>query len=356
MDRSSSQRQVEGIPEVILSELRKAPYKQLPFAEVMEISLYHPNCGYYSKPTPKLGKAGDFFTNVHVSDLFGRVVADYFLQYWQEKNASSSLCLIEIGGGEGRLLQQITTQFQLKGVAKSSLQIYSVERSPYHQKEQQKRLSNIPYAIHWVDKLVDVPKASFSIVFSHELIDAFPVHRLIWKNGVWWEIYVAEKENKLVEIHDSLSTVELQKYVNERTEEILEGQQIEVNLYAKKWITEVADWVHSGLIWTLDYGGTTRELHSVRYLDGTMRYYQSHQHVDDPYPLLGSIDMTAHVNFADLMFWGEQSTLTTSFYGSQSMFLIDAGIFSYTAPEYRNAIKQLMMGMGENFHVLVQSK
>jgi SAM-dependent MidA family methyltransferase len=356
VDRSSSQRQVEGIQQVILSELRKTPKKQLPFAQVMEIALYHSNYGYYSKPTPKLGKAGDFFTNVHVSDLFGRVVADYFLQYWQQKNASSALSLVEIGGGDGRLLQHITTQFQLKGVAKSAIHIYSVERSPYHQKEQQKRLSNMPYAIHWVDKLADVPKSPFSIVYSHELVDAFPVHRLIWKDGMWWEIYVTEKENKLVEIHDSLSTVELQKYVNERTEEIVEGQQIEGNLHAKKWMKEVADWIQSGLIWTLDYGTTTRDLHSVRYLDGTMRYYQSHQHVDDPYPLLGDIDMTAHVNFADLMLWGEQSALTTCFYGSQSTFLVDAGIFSYTDPGYRNAMKQLVMGMGESFHVLVQSK
>jgi SAM-dependent MidA family methyltransferase len=339
--------------QVIRSHLQHSPTGRLPFEKVMELALYHPQHGYYNKPIPKLGKKGDFFTNVHVSNLFGYVVADYFINYWLEFHP---LQLVEIGGGDGKLIEQITKRFHQRKIDKSAISIYTVEKSLYHQLEQRQRLKKMPYNIFFVDQLEQVPKTSFSIVYSHELLDAFAVHRLIWEKGRWWEIYITENQNTLVEIKDRLSSLELEDYVNQLPDDFSAGQQIEVNLKAKSWIHDVSDWLHSGLIWTLDYGGNSRELHSIRYLDGTMRYYQAHQHIHDPYSTLGEMDMTAHVNFEDMQKWGESKGLSTFFYGTQSSFLMEAGIFTYTDPVYRNAMKQLVVGMGENFHVLIQRK
>ncbi|WP_156877484.1 class I SAM-dependent methyltransferase [Shimazuella kribbensis] len=355
MDRSSTQ-QVTAMLQVIRSHLQQSSTGRLPFAKIMDLALYHPQHGYYNKPAPKLGKKGDFFTNVHVSNLFGYVVADYFLKYWKEFYPSSPLQLIEIGGGDGKLMEQITKQFHHKKIEKSAVRLYSVEKSSYHRAEQQQRLKNIPYDLYFVDQLEQVPPAIFSIVYSHELLDAFAVHRLIWEQGKWWEIYVTENQNRWIEIKDRLSRVELEDYTNQLPIDFAEGQQIEVNLQAKSWLHRVSDWLESGLIWTLDYGGNNRELYSMKYLDGTMRYYQAHQHIHDPYLNLGEMDMTAHVNFEDMKKWGENKGLSTYFYGSQSSFLMEAGIYTYTDPAYRNAIKQLIMGMGENFKVLVQKK
>jgi SAM-dependent MidA family methyltransferase len=354
VDRTSTQ--IEEMSQVIRHHLRQTSHSSLTFANIMELALYHRPYGYYNKPTPKLGKMGDFFTNVHVSDLFGCVLADYFLRSWQEYKPPFPLQLVEVGGGDGRLMEQIAYQFQQNAVPKAKVMMFALERSAYHRARQQKRMRDIPYDVQWINHWKKIPKAPFTIVYQHELIDAFPVHRLIWTKGQWWEVYVTEQNGKLVEVHGPLSSEGLVKYTLSITDELAEGQQIEVNLQAKSWIQQVADSLQSGIIWTLDYGGLSRELHSIRYLDGTMRYYQEHQHVFDPYPRLGTIDMTAHVNFEDLRKWGEEAGLSTRFYGTQAKFLQDAGIFSYTNPRYRNAIKQLMLGMGEHFHVLIQQK
>lgn len=354
MDRPSAQ--IEGMRQVIQSHLLQSSHFRLPFAKFMELALYHSTYGYYNKPTVKLGKMGDFFTNVHVSDLFGRVLADYFFQYWQDSMPSVPLQLIEVGGGDGSLMKQLTDQLQRRSVPKADVTLFALEKSGYHRTEQQKRMKDVCYSVNWVEEWNQIPRVPFTIVYNHELIDALPVHRLIWKQGKWWEIYVSEKNGSFVEVHDFLSSKELIKYTESIKDEVVEGQQIEINLQAKSWIKEVADRMRSGIVWTLDYGGLAKELQSIRYMDGTIRYYRDHRHVMDPYQQLGMIDITAHVNFDDLIGWGEEAGLSCEFYGTQAKFLLGAGIFSYTNPLYRNAIKQLLIGMGEHFQVLIQKK
>jgi SAM-dependent MidA family methyltransferase len=341
--------------QVILHRLRQTSHYRLTFAEFMELALYHPSFGYYTNPSVKLGKQGDFFTNVHVSDLFGRVLADYFFQYWQDHMPSVPLQLIEVGGGEGNLLKQITDQLQRHSIPKKDVSIFALEKSRYHQTKQQKKMKNSFYSINWVGEWKQIPQAPFTIVYNHELIDALPVHRIIWSHGKWQEIYISEENGSFIELYDDLST-KLIPYSEALKDEMVEGQQMEVHLQAKSWLKEVADWMKSGIIWTLDYGGLAKELHSIRYMEGTIRYYQDHRHVMDPYQQLGTVDITAHVNFDDLIKWGEEVGLAVKFYGTQANFLLEAGIGTYTDPDYRNAIKQLLIGMGDHFRVLIQQK
>jgi SAM-dependent MidA family methyltransferase len=339
--------------ELLREYIQQSPAKALPFVKVMELALYHPFAGYYTSPVPKLGKQGDFFTNVHVSKLFGYVVADYFFDYWQRSAASLPLQLVEIGGGDGRFMQQIGERMQQRGVDSRLLRCYAVERSDYHRKLQQERLVDFPYSVTWARQLVDVPPKQFSIVYSHELLDAFAVHRLRWSQGRWQECYV---DADFQETWGELSTPALNVYLQQLDNDWVEGQQIEVNLQAKSMLEEVNVWLKRGLVWTLDYGGNAIELHSHRYLQGTMRYYQQHRQLEQPYDQLGAVDMTAHVNFSDVIRWGEQLGWTTEFYGVQATFLQQAGIFTYTDKKYHQAIKQLVLAMGEQFRVLSQQK
>src|ERR1700690_2100460 len=45
----------------------------LTFRDFMEISLYHPQFGYYSSLRPRLGEDGDFYTSAYVTGLFGEL-------------------------------------------------------------------------------------------------------------------------------------------------------------------------------------------------------------------------------------------------------------------------------------------
>ena len=53
------------------------------FAEFMDISLYHPELGYYARAAQKTGRAGDFFTSVDVGPIFGELLAKQFAEMWQ---------------------------------------------------------------------------------------------------------------------------------------------------------------------------------------------------------------------------------------------------------------------------------
>ena len=53
------------------------------FAEFMDISLYHPDLGYYARAAQKTGRAGDFFTSVDVGPIFGELLAKQFAEMWQ---------------------------------------------------------------------------------------------------------------------------------------------------------------------------------------------------------------------------------------------------------------------------------
>ena len=57
----------------------------IPFSRYMELCLYDPELGYYSRHAEQFGKAGDFYTSSDVHAVFGRLLARQF-------NGVDSLC------------------------------------------------------------------------------------------------------------------------------------------------------------------------------------------------------------------------------------------------------------------------
>ena len=96
--------------------------------------------------------------------------------------------------------------------------------------------------------------------------------------------------------------------------------------------------------------------------------YWRHQVSEDPYVRIGEQDITAHVNFSDLLDVGRENAMETVEFSSQMNFLIGQGILQEMEPlaamgtaasiERLQAMKKLILpgGMGERFKVLVQRK
>ena len=55
----------------------------IPFSRYMELCLYHPELGYYSRNAEQFGKAGDFYTSSDVHAVFGRLLARQFDEMWR---------------------------------------------------------------------------------------------------------------------------------------------------------------------------------------------------------------------------------------------------------------------------------
>ena len=96
--------------------------------------------------------------------------------------------------------------------------------------------------------------------------------------------------------------------------------------------------------------------------------YWRHQVSEDPYVRVGEQDITAHVNFSDLIEAGRVASLLMTDFSTQMDFLIRLGILdemetltrlgTAASVERLQAMKKLILpgNMGERFKVLVQRK
>ena len=90
-------------PTPLHAELRAriAARGPIPFREFMAEALYHPRHGYYTSGRAVIGRKGDFFTNVSVGPLFGRLLARQFAEVWQRLGEPAQFTIVEQGAHGG---------------------------------------------------------------------------------------------------------------------------------------------------------------------------------------------------------------------------------------------------------------
>src|SRR5207244_8721497 len=100
-----------------------------------------------------------------------------------------------------------------------------------------------------------------------------------------------------------------------------DGQIADINLKARQWIRRIAASLEHGYHLAIDYGYLRDEFYSQP--RGTLMCYWRHQAVENPYIRIGEQDITAHVNFSDLM---DEPSLETILLTTQKDYLIRRGI------------------------------
>ena len=347
------------------------------FAEYMEIVLYDPQHGYYSGGNVDIGKKGDFFTASSLSPDFGELLATQFIEL-QNILGSDTFQLVEIGAGKGDLAKDI-----LGYIASNYPEILNkieyiiIEKSPALIQQQQKQLEALSEQIKitWTDLSAIAPNSITGCVFSNELLDAFPVHRLCVEKGKLQEIYVSldpSKPTGLTEQTGTLSTPALADYFENSGVAIAdypEGFQTEVNLQIFDWLKEVNSKLKCGYILTIDYGYPAAKYYHPQRSQGTLQAYFKHRHHNEFYTNLGQQDLTAHVDFTSLKTFGESLGLKTFGLTQQGLFLMALGLGDrlnelatnpqdvMTVLSRHDALHQLIdpMGLGK-FYVLLQGK
>ncbi|HKN16527.1 MAG TPA: SAM-dependent methyltransferase, partial [Candidatus Sulfotelmatobacter sp.] len=79
----------------------------IPFSRYMELCLYDPEFGYYSRNAQQFGKAGDFYTSSDVHAVFGRLLARQFDEMWRALGSPEQIRLVELGPGRGLFAQDV---------------------------------------------------------------------------------------------------------------------------------------------------------------------------------------------------------------------------------------------------------
>jgi SAM-dependent MidA family methyltransferase len=364
--------QEQRLRRLILSQIeREGP---IPFSQFMEWCLYHPEYGYYQSDRPKIGREGDYYTSPCVHPLFGGLIAKQLSQM-SEQMGGETLDVVEMGGGRGFLCGDVL-QWARKNssVFYQRLRYHLIETAPSFLKEQRERLSEYKKEgkIFWMDpEAFEEGKVQIEgCILSNELVDAFPVHQVIFDHGKLKEIYVAQDQGRLKEQKGELSDPRIASYFQSMDITLQEGQRAEVNLKALDWMEKVAWCLKKGFVLTIDYGYLAKELYGPYRREGTLFCYTQHQTSDHPYERLGQQDITSHVNFTSLIRRGEEVGLQFTGLVPQYQFLIALGLLQemeslgreiseMDALQLRLSLKHLIepeRGMGEVFKVLIQHK
>jgi SAM-dependent MidA family methyltransferase len=358
--------------QFILSRIKEEG--PIPFSQYMEWCLYHPLYGYYRSEGTKIGKHGDYYTGPCVHPLFGGMVAKQLSQM-DDILSGEQFRIVEIGAGRGFLSQDILDWAKKKSPQFFSRLTYTLlETSPHLTTEQKERLR--PYEeegkVDWMDPecFENGKDRVVGCILSNELVDAFPVHRVVRVNGQLKEIYVTSHHDQFKEVIGELSDPRLLTYFESISSPLEEGQRAEVNLKALDWMERVALILRKGFVLTIDYGYLAEELYAPYRRQGTLLCYYRHQTSDNPYERPGEQDITSHVNFSALIKKGEEMGLQLTGLVSQYRFLIALGalqeleslsddLSEFDGLKMRLSFLHLIepeKGMGEVFKVLIQHK
>lgn len=339
------------------------------FAEYMRECLYHPVHGYYSQP--EAGHFRDYYTSVDVSPVFGRLLARQFAEMWEQLDRPQEFLLVEAAAGTGRLAGQILEFAQTRlPEFFDALRYVPVERSLARCDQLAALLSRFVSAGKCRPSIEMPARIPAGCVFSNELIDALPVHRVVQQNGALKELFVAVQAESFRETPLPLSTCAITGYFAAQQISLAEGQSAEAGLEACDWITEIARRLGRGFVLTIDYGHEAAELFDAHHMSGTLLSYYRHRSSENLFVAAGEQDLTAHVNFTALRQWGARQGLETLGLVSQTTFLLalgkgndfadlyDEGMDEAARTRARLQLKTLIYpeGMGERFQVLLQQK
>lgn len=233
------------------------------FARFMDLALYHPEVGYYRKARQRVGRGAgtDFYTATSAGTVFGELAAAACARLVQPQPASN-FTFVEIGAEPGSSV--------LAGVAHPFGAVRTLR----------------------VGEPLEI--SGPSIVFSNELFDAQPFHRVVSRHGTWRELGVALDGDGLkeVELPELSATVRSAGVLP--AEVYPDGYHLDLPLAAVELTGRLAAQPWTGLFVAFDYGKSWSVLASET-PSGTARAYSRHRQSNELLAQPGEQDLTCHV-------------------------------------------------------------
>src|SRR5207245_8888265 len=290
-----------GLVQKLVARLeREGP---LSFAAFREAALYDPEFGYYMTAGPRIGTEGDYYTSLAVPPIFAELVGRQVVQAAEAIAPSGEFTIVEMGAGKGLLAKHLLTAYRRDNPDfLACLRYLLVERSPAMvetQKQRLRELTDAGLSVAWVPDLNAIPADSITgVFFSNELVDAFPVHRVVKRPLGLSEIFVGWEpvgtggasagpppavSSRFIEIEAPPCSSALEAYFARLGISLEVGQQAEVNLEPLEGRRQAGARLRRGLVVTIDYGHAASDLFAPTRKTGTLLGYYRHTVSDSPY-------------------------------------------------------------------------
>ena len=278
------------------------------------------NAEYYARES-SIGAAGDFITAPEISQMFGELIGAWIADLWQRAE-NPTVHYVELGPGRGTLAADA-----LRTMAKAGLRppVHFVETSPRLRAEQASRLPDA----QWHDDVSTLPDEAPLVVIANEFFDALPIEQILRGREGWHRRLVACQDTLFLPITGPALPDTI---VPEHLREAPPGSVIESCPVSVGVMRDLAGRLgrQGGALLIVDYG------YDGPALGETLQAVRGHGFAN-PFEAPGSVDLSAHVDFAVL--GAAASVAGAKVHGpvSQRDFLGQLGIATRAAALARNA-------------------
>lgn len=282
-------------------------------------TLFHPTSGYYRTRNP----LDDFITAPEISQVFGELIAAYFLQIFSARK--NKISLVEMGAGKGTLLRDILVSVKKLAEKKIVPAVEFLECAMFHvieinevlKKIQKENLKN--FSVTWhknFEEFLRQPTTDNRQLFflSNELFDCFPIDQFV-KTDIGWCERLIDSGKFVIKNFDP----EIHQFVQNLVQvDAPFGAVFEHSSAAKDFMSQLCEALktHGGIVINFDYGYVKTEFAN------TLQAIKNHQKVSI---FEKDCDITAHVDFFALKKIAKNFGLNSSLV-TQREFLISLGI------------------------------
>jgi SAM-dependent MidA family methyltransferase len=308
------------------------------FAWFMERALYHPEHGYYGSGRCAIGRRGDYFTNVSVGPLFGKLLAEQFAEIWEGLDRPDDFVIVEQGAHHGEFASDV-----LEALRAGRPEFFAVLRyrivEPFSilQQRQESVLRQFADKAQWVASL-DEMEPFCGVHFSNELLDAMPVHLLKAagdnETRCWHERLVECASCGFTFVDRPVSDPRLLARLAKISPPPPDGYETEVNLAALDWMETLAGRLRRGVVLAADYGLARQDYYATGRRTGTLQCYAEHRVLPSPLEGVGVSDITTHVEWTSVAERAEECGLRIAGFTDQHHFI--TGLLS-SSPELLSA-------------------
>jgi SAM-dependent MidA family methyltransferase len=341
------------------------------FHDWMEMALYDARDGYYNRvDLRRWGREGDYRTSPERSPLFASTIASQFAEIYGELGSPESFMIVEAGAGAGDFALGI-----LNTISRRYSDLFAACRYVVDEKSEDARNRCREKLSEFIDRVDFRRLSSFEapiekgIVFSNELLDSFPVHRVKRIGGQTVELYVGLSDSGEFHWQDCEPCSRVTTYLEKSGIDIPDGHVADLGIDAGEWMLSAASVLKEGYIITVDYGSDSKSLYAdPGRRSGTLRCFSKHRLVDDPLSRPGEQDLTTTIDWTQIIRAGESGGLETIRLERLDQYLLGEGILnqlelaiSQTRTEaealvLRAGLREMILpnGMCSSFQVLVQ--
>jgi SAM-dependent MidA family methyltransferase len=329
------------VKELIKAEIAAAG-GWISFEHYMRLALYTPGMGYYSGGAAKFGQEGDFVTAPEISSLYGRALARQVAQVLELTDDGN---ILEFGAGTGKLALDMLLELEELGRLPKRYCILEVS-GELRQRQQglfERHAPHLATRVAWLERL---PEQFTGVILANEVLDAMPVHLVLWRNLELFEHGVASGGDEFMwsdrplmqgELFDAARNLGVMgEPAMARAGGDFDGYRevgylSEISLAARHFMISLASILKTGAILLIDYGFGHDEYYHPQRNRGTLMCHYRHYAHDDPFYLPGLQDITSHVDFSAIAEAAGEAGMDLLGYTSQAHFLINCDITSLLA-------------------------